>query len=92
MLRKVTVEDRFGGQRELLSSTTGLPALPAAHSCCLQACAAPFLPENVTTYLTTYPCEKRFEKVVRSEIPKHYLTERGSLFSRIKLDQWLIGR
>ena len=89
MLRKVTVEDRFGGQRELLSSTTGLPALPAAHSCCLQACAAPFLPENVTTY----PCEKHFEKVVvRGEIPKHYLTERGSLFSRIKLDQWLIGR
>ena len=81
-------------QRDLLSSTTGLPALPAAHSRCLQACAAPFLPENVTTYLTTYPCEKRFEKVVlRGEIPtKHYLIERGSLFSRMELDQWLIGR
>ena len=30
--------------------------------------------------------------VVAGEIPRHYLTERGILFSRKELDQWLIDR
>ena len=43
--------------------------------------------------MTTYLCENGFEKVVvRSKIPKHYLTEREILFSRKELDEWLIGR
>ena len=42
--------------------------------------------------LTSYPCEKRLEKVVvRGEIPKHYLTERGILSSRKELDGWPMG-
>ena len=36
---------------------------------------------------------KAFEKIVsQGEIPKHYLTERGILFSRKELDEWLMGR
>ena len=47
--------------------------------------------EEAAAYLKKTP--KAFEKVVaRGEIPKHYLTERGILFSRKELDEWLIGR
>jgi excisionase family DNA binding protein len=47
--------------------------------------------EEAATYLKKTP--KAFEKVVaRGEIPKHYLTERGLLFSRKELDEWLIER
>jgi hypothetical protein len=36
---------------------------------------------------------KAFEKVVaKGEIPRHYLTERGILFSRKELDEWLLER
>jgi hypothetical protein len=36
---------------------------------------------------------KAFEKVVaKVEIPKHYLTDRGILFSRKELDEWLLER
>ena len=34
-----------------------------------------------------------FEKIVaKGEIPRHYLTERGILFSRKELDEWLLKR
>jgi hypothetical protein len=47
--------------------------------------------EEAAAYLKRTP--KAFEKVVaKGEIPKHYLTERGILFSRKELDKWLIGR
>ena len=47
--------------------------------------------EEAAVYLKRTP--KAFEKVVaRGEIPKHYLTERGILFSRKELDEWLMGR
>ena len=47
--------------------------------------------EEAAAYLKKTP--KAIEKVVsRGEIPKHYLTERGILFSRKELDEWLIGR
>jgi excisionase family DNA binding protein len=47
--------------------------------------------EEAAAYLKKTP--KAFEKVVaRGEIPKHYLTERGILFSGKELDEWLIGR
>jgi hypothetical protein len=43
--------------------------------------------------LTTYPCEKRFEKVVvEVEITKHYLTEQRIIFSRKEPDEQLIER
>jgi hypothetical protein len=32
------------------------------------------------------------EVVAKGEIPKHYLTERGILFSRKELDEWLMER
>jgi hypothetical protein len=36
---------------------------------------------------------KAFEKVVaKGEIPRHYLTDRGILFSRKELDEWLLER
>jgi hypothetical protein len=36
---------------------------------------------------------KAFEEVVaQGEIPKHYITERGILFSRKELDEWLMKR
>jgi hypothetical protein len=42
-------------------------------------------------YLKKTP--KAFEKIVaKGEIPKHYLTERGILFSRKELDEWLLER
>ena len=47
--------------------------------------------EEAAAYLRRSP--KAFEKVVaKGEIPKHYLTERGILFSRKELDQWLMER
>ncbi len=47
--------------------------------------------EQCAAYLKRTP--KAFEKVVaRGEIPKHYLTDRGILFSRKELDKWLMGR
>src|SRR5215211_669245 len=47
--------------------------------------------EEAAAYLKRTP--KAFEKVVNAgEIPRHYLTERGILFSRKELDEWLIGR
>jgi hypothetical protein len=43
------------------------------------------------TYLKKTP--KAFEKVVaKGEIPKHFLTERGILFSRKVFDVWLLER
>jgi hypothetical protein len=41
-------------------------------------------------YLKRMP--KTFEIVAKGEIPKHYLTERGILFFRKELDEWLTGR
>jgi excisionase family DNA binding protein len=47
--------------------------------------------EEAAAYLKKTP--KAFEKVVsRGEMPRHYLTERGILFSRKELDEWLIER
>jgi excisionase family DNA binding protein len=47
--------------------------------------------EEAAAYLKKTP--KAFEKVVaKGEIPKHYLTERGILFSRKELDEWLLER
>ena len=47
--------------------------------------------EEAAAYLRRSP--KAFEKVVaKGEIPKHYLTERGILFSRKELDLWLLER
>ena len=47
--------------------------------------------EEAAAYLRRSP--KAFEKVVaKGEIPKHDLTERGILFSRKELDEWLLER
>ena len=47
--------------------------------------------EEAAAYLKKTP--RAFEKIVaKGEIPKHYLTERGILFSRKELDEWLMGR
>jgi excisionase family DNA binding protein len=47
--------------------------------------------EEAAAYLKKTP--KAFEKVVaKGEIPKHYLTDRGILFSRKELDEWLLER
>ena len=47
--------------------------------------------EAAASYLKRTP--KAFEKVVaKGEIPKHYLSERGILFSCKELDEWLMGR
>ena len=47
--------------------------------------------EEAAPYLKKTP--KAFEQVVaRHEILKHYLTERGILFSRKELDEWLLER
>ena len=47
--------------------------------------------EEAAAYLRRSP--KAFEKVVaKGEIPKHYLSERGILFSRKELDEWLMER
>ena len=47
--------------------------------------------EEAAAHLKRTP--NAFEKIVaRGEIPKHYLTERGILFSRKELDEWLVER
>ena len=47
--------------------------------------------DQAAAYLKRTP--KTFRNIVASgEIPKHYLTERGILFSRKELDEWLIDR
>jgi excisionase family DNA binding protein len=47
--------------------------------------------EEAAAYLKRTP--KAFEKIVaKGEIPRHYLTERGILFSRKELDEWLMER
>ena len=47
--------------------------------------------EGAAAYLKRTP--KAFEKVVaKGDIPKHYVTERGILFSRKELDEWLLER
>ncbi len=47
--------------------------------------------EEAAAYLKRTP--KAFEKVIaKGEIPKYHLTERGILFSRKELDEWLMGR
>ncbi len=47
--------------------------------------------EEAAAYLKKTP--KAFEKIVaKGEIPKHYITERGILFSRKELDEWLMER
>jgi excisionase family DNA binding protein len=45
--------------------------------------------EEAPAYLKKTP--KAFEKVVaQGEIPKHYITKRGILFSKKELDEWLM--
>ncbi len=47
--------------------------------------------EQAAAYLKRTP--KTFRNIVAAgEIPRHYLTERGILFSRKELDEWLINR
>ena len=47
--------------------------------------------EEAAVYLKRTP--KTFRNIVAAgEIPRHYLTERGILFSRKELDEWLIKR
>jgi excisionase family DNA binding protein len=47
--------------------------------------------DQAAAYLKRTP--KTFKNLVATgEIPKHYLTERGILFSRKELDEWLINR
>ena len=47
--------------------------------------------DQAAYYLKRTP--KTFRNIVAAgEIPKHYLTERGILFSRKELDEWLINR
>ncbi len=47
--------------------------------------------EQAASYLQRTP--KAFEKIVaKGEIPRHYITERGILFNRKALDEWLMGR
>ncbi len=47
--------------------------------------------EQAAAYLKRTP--KTFRNIVATgEIPKHYLTERGILFSRRELDEWLMSR
>ncbi len=47
--------------------------------------------DQAAAYLKRTP--KTFRNIVAAgEIPRHYLTERGILFSRKELDEWLINR
>lgn len=47
--------------------------------------------EETAAYLKRNP--KTFRNIVVSEdVPRHYLTERGVLFSRREIDEWLMGR
>jgi len=47
--------------------------------------------EQAAAYLKKTP--KTFRNIVATEdVPRHYLTERGILFSRKEIDEWLMGR
>ncbi len=47
--------------------------------------------EQAAAYLQRTP--GAFKELVRTEeVPKHYLSERGILYSRKELDAWLMGR
>ena len=47
--------------------------------------------EQAASYLQR--TQKAFEKIVaKGEIPRHYITERGILFNRKELDEWLLRR
>lgn len=47
--------------------------------------------EAAAAYLKKNP--KTFRNIVVSEdVPRHYLTERGVLFSRREIDEWLLKR
>lgn len=47
--------------------------------------------EQAAAYLNRTP--KTFRNIVATEdVPRHYLTERGILFSRKEIDEWLMGR
>jgi excisionase family DNA binding protein len=47
--------------------------------------------EQAASYLQR--TSKAFEKIVAmGEIPRHYITERGILFNRKELDEWLLRR
>jgi hypothetical protein len=47
--------------------------------------------DQAAAYLKRTP--KTFRNIVATwEIPRHYLTERGILFSRKELDEWLMSR
>lgn len=47
--------------------------------------------DQAAAYLKKTP--KTFRNIVAAEdVPRHYLTERGVLFSRKELDEWLMGR
>ncbi len=47
--------------------------------------------DQAAAYLKRTP--KTFRNIVAmGEIPRHYLTERGILFSRKELDEWLMNR
>ena len=47
--------------------------------------------EQAAAYLQRTP--GAFKELVRTEeVPKHYLSERGILYSRTELDTWLMGR
>ena len=47
--------------------------------------------DQAAHYLKKNP--KTFRNIVAAEdVPQHYLMERGVLFSRKELDEWLMGR
>lgn len=47
--------------------------------------------DQTAAYLKKSP--KTFRNIVAAEdIPRHYLTERGVLFSRKEIDEWLMSR
>ncbi len=47
--------------------------------------------EQAAAYLNRTPVA--FKELVRTEgIPKHYLSERGILYNRAELDEWLMSR
>ena len=47
--------------------------------------------EQAAAYLQRTP--GAFKELVRTEeVPKHYLSERGILYSRTELDAWLMSR
>jgi hypothetical protein len=47
--------------------------------------------EQAAAYLKKSP--KTFRNIVATEnVPRHYLTERGILFSRKEIDEWLMRR